>query len=337
MLTSTSNSSSRRPEKLWRRSWVLAVVFSIVILVIWEHFNVKSNLWKIGTNDSEILWSEKRILASQLGANSIILLGASRIQLGVDVSLLEQLTGKNVVQLAIDGNPYMSIFEDLANDESIIGTVIIATNVTGLVKGSNSKNRASKYLNYYRSITNDLYRFDTIEALLSSSVKRYSMALSGFVTPYKWFFWPEDRLHQAGYLTFNSDRSVDADYSKVDIDLVYRNRVDRHLGSVKQVSFKKISGFKAKLLQVNHLVAKIKERGGRVVFVRFPTSKRIWEIDEVRYPKEVYWDVFSELSIARAEHFKDFESLSGFDLPDGSHLDQKNKVEFTENLAKIFF
>jgi len=337
VLTSTSNSSSRRPAKLWKRSWLLALVFSIVTLVAWHHFNIENALWKIGTNDSEALWSEKRILASQLGSSSIVLLGASRIQLGVDVSLLEKLTGKNVVQLAIDGNPFMSILEDLANDESIVGTVIIATNITGLVKGRNQDNRAQKYLNYYHARTNDLYRFETIEALLTSNINKYTYALSGFVTPYKWFFWPEGRLYQAGYLKFNSDRSVDADYSKVDINKIYSNRIERHLGTLKQVSFREIPEFENKIQQVNQLVSKIKVRGGKVAFVRFPTSKKIWQIDEGRYPKEVYWDAFSELSVAKTVHFKDFDLLSGFDLPDGSHLDQRDKVKFTENLVKVIF
>ena len=337
MHISTSNSSSRRPAKLWKRSWLLALVLTLVTLFAWQCFNIDNALWKIGTNDSEALWAEKRILASQLGVSSIVLIGASRIQLGVEVSVLEKLTGKSVVQLAIDGNPYMSILEDLAHDELIIGTVIVATNVAGLVKDRNPDNRAKKYLSYYHSRVNDLYRFETIEAFLTSNIIRYTYSISGFVTPYKWLFWPENRLHQAGYLKFNSDRSVDADYSKVNVEQVYSKRIERHLGAQKQIVFRKISEFESKIQEVNRLVSKVKERGGEVIFVRFPTSKRIWEIDEGRYPKEVYWDVFSELSVAETVHFKDFEALSGFDLPDGSHLDQKDKVKFTENLAEILF
>ena len=109
------------------------------------------------------------------------------------------------------------------------------------------------------------------------------------------------------------------------------------MGTLKQVSFRKITGFENKIQQVNRLVTKIKARGGKVVFVRFPTSKKIWKIDEGRYPKEVYWDTFSKLSIAETVHFKDFDLLSGFDLPDGSHLDQRDKVKFTENLVKVIF
>jgi hypothetical protein len=109
------------------------------------------------------------------------------------------------------------------------------------------------------------------------------------------------------------------------------------MGDSQDISVQKIKGFKDRIHYINELVSAIEKRGGKVVFVRFPTSKKIWDIDEGRFPKSLYWDVFAELSLAKTLHFKDFESLSGFDLPDGSHLDQKDKVEFTENLAEIIF
>jgi len=333
----TSNSSSRRPKRYWRRTMLLVLILTSMALFFWDAYNDSYSLWKVGTNDSKRLWAEKRISASQLGENGLILVGASRIQLGVDMSSLSKLAEKKIVQLAIDGNPYMSILEDLAADDSIVGTIIISSTVLGLSKDNNLKNRAHQYLSYYHSIVNSFYRFESIEALLSSKLHSYIRSVSNFVTPYKWVVWPSERLVRAGYLTFNSDRSVDADYSLIDQNFIYTKRIKRHLGASEDLSLKLIPRFEDNIAYVNHLVSKIMGRGGRVLFIRFPTSKKIWEIDEARYPKKQYWDVFAKKTIARAVHFKDFDILSGFDLPDGSHLDQRDKITFTENLSEIIF
>lgn len=337
MHTSTSNSSTRRPPSYWRRTWLLTIVLLGFIFFSWEFYNVAHSLWRTGTNDSESLWAEKRISASQLGEAGIVLIGASRIQLGVDIPELQHLTGQKVVQLAIDGNPYMAVLEDLAADEAFLSTVVVSTTVEGLLKDQNTKNRAHQYLKHYHSITNGLYRFETIEAVLVSMSHRYIYSLSNFVTPYKRIVWPKERLIQAGYLQFNSDRSVDANYSLVDIDKIYADRVKRHLGGEIDAVFRPVPKFEENIEYVNSLVSKIMDRGGRVIFVRFPTGKGVWEIDETRYPKKVYWEKFAELSLSRTVHFEDYESLSDFDLPDGSHLDRADKVEFTQKLSKIIF
>ncbi len=337
MPISISNSSTRRPTQFWLRTWVFVCALSGFSFIGWEFFNVANSLWRTGTNDSERLWAEKRIEASQLGTAGIVLIGASRIQLGIDTLLLQKMTGQKVIQLAIDGNPYISVLEDLATDESILGTIIVSTTVNGLLNSQNQKNRASQYLNYYHSISTHLFRFDTVEAKLTAILRRYFRSRSNFVTPYKWALWPKDRLAQAGYLKFNSDRSVEANYSLVDVGKMYSDRVKRHLGEESEAVYRSIPKFEDNIKHVNTLLTKIMSRGGRVVFVRFPTDKQIWEIDDTRYPKKLYWDKFAQLSIARTVHFGDYPSLSGFNLPDGSHLDQSDKKEFTRELSNILF
>lgn len=333
----TSNSSTRRPAQYWLRTWMLVFALSSLSFIGWEAYNTTHSLWRIGTNDSERLWAEKRIEARLLGKSGIVLLGASRIQLGIDIPLLQRITQQKIVQLAIDGTPYLSILEDLADDDSISGTIIISTTVEGLLKNQNRNNRASEYLQYYHSLISNVYRFEAIEVKINSILRQYVRSLSNFVTPYKWVLWSKVRLSQAGYLKFNSDRSVDADYSLVNVEKMYAARVKRHLGSEVEATYRSIPKFDESIDYINTLVSKITERGGRVVFVRFPTDKQVWEIDETRYPKKVYWGRFEQLSVAPTVHFANHPSLSGFDLPDGSHLDRRDKKQFTRQLSSIIF
>ena len=70
-------------------------------------------------------------------------------------------------------------------------------------------------------------------------------------------------------------------------------------------------------------------RGGRVVFVRFPTSGAGSEVDKRNFPKADFWDVFEKASGALVLHHEDVPRLRGFTTPDWSHLDQVDAARFT--------
>ena len=83
---------------------------------------------------------------------------------------------------------------------------------------------------------------------------------------------------------------------------------------------------------IERAVDAIQSRGGRVVFVRFPTSGEMLALSRRVYPKEIYWDRFAATTSAAMVHFLDVPSLSKFDCPDLSHLDRRDAVRFTEGL-----
>lgn len=79
-------------------------------------------------------------------------------------------------------------------------------------------------------------------------------------------------------------------------------------------------------------VARLKARGGHVALVRFPTSGN-WRANErVRWPRARYWDRIARDSGAVTLHFDDEEILGKFDLPDQSHIDQRDRPAFTSAL-----
>lgn len=86
---------------------------------------------------------------------------------------------------------------------------------------------------------------------------------------------------------------------------------------------------------VEQQVEKIQGRGGRVVFIRMPSSGEVRRIEFLTWPREKYWDQFAASIAAPAIHFEDYPSLSGFNCPDGSHLDENSARQFTRNLLKI--
>jgi len=82
-------------------------------------------------------------------------------------------------------------------------------------------------------------------------------------------------------------------------------------------------------------IEKFTKRGGKVVFVRMPVDKKRWYYEKKKMPVDKYWNFFlSELQVSGI-HFSEHEGLRKFRLPDTSHLDWKDREEFTKNLVSL--
>lgn len=78
----------------------------------------------------------------------------------------------------------------------------------------------------------------------------------------------------------------------------------------------------------------IENRGGRLVFLCFPISGKLWEIEEKRYPKEFFWDHAARQSPIEMIHFHDVPDAADFECPDASHLNYDDAEQFTKMLAE---
>jgi len=146
------------------------------------------------------------------------------------------------------------------------------------------------------------------------------------------------------------DRSRMADYTLVEMPDYYYKRVARTLGdevlaptsNPKEVLDRRVAALRPLdnkvLLAGAHatraMISKIESRGGRVLFVAMPTSGMVREIDERNYPREQFWDRFVDIVGVPAVRSSDNPTLAGFTCPDGSHLDFRDRVQFTIAMAR---
>lgn len=84
------------------------------------------------------------------------------------------------------------------------------------------------------------------------------------------------------------------------------------------------------------LIERIQSRGGKVIFVAYPLSGDIWELNEKAFPRKDFWNSFALKTSAQTIHFKDYPELQ-FELPDGSHLDSRDSSAYTKALMEIIF
>ncbi|ROZ79137.1 hypothetical protein EEB15_05555 [Ramlibacter sp. WS9] len=305
-------------------------------------------------HDTQALWLKERERASALGKRALILVGASRIQLDIDLDILRRTTGLEPVQLAIDGSSYVPVLEGLAHDPSIRGTVVL-----DLIPGPVSLERQSSGASHdfqaeYETSADGKIRWPTyrdIDARMSDAMRNHLINYADGGRPWDAF---QNRIINPEatpqYLSTFADRSRRADYQRVKMPDFYLSRVLRHLGNPPEIDTslpadrlaQKVEDYVSRLeptaasaqttkglVDLERTVAAIQSRGGKVIIVSLPTSGLVHEADTRRFPKSLYWDRVAATTSAHAIHSQEHPELSRFACPDGSHLDQRDVPAFT--------
>ncbi len=356
MLSSTSSSDERRPAVgRWGRSWLLALGLTALVTGGAEVY-LRSKAYAPSMADSAALWVQQRVRVDQASSPPVVALGASRIQLGLDLAVLASRTGAPAIQLAIDGSSFVPVLQQLAEDENFTGTVLVSLSEP-ILEEPWREERTRDWLAAYTSMSRRL-RFNPFplwEVRMETFVNSHLALRTEGAPPYVILRNALTRpgLYK-GYLTTRDTRERLGDYTLVRQPQFYAARVMRHFGEQQVISgsvnfeqFQQAYGeaiealqprdgarFLTVLKRIMTAVAAIEQRGGRVIFIRFPTDKLVWQIDQRRFPRERFWRPLAERH-PRTIHFQDYPELARFSLPDGSHLDTRDRAAFTAALADV--
>lgn len=111
------------------------VLLVILLLVLADLVFPRDRLYDSSVTDDVALWINERSRLYGAGRRSVVLIGASRIQVGVDLDTFALKTGIRPVQLAINGNSPLPVLENLAQDVDFSGTVICSITGAGPLRG----------------------------------------------------------------------------------------------------------------------------------------------------------------------------------------------------------
>jgi hypothetical protein len=92
-------------------------------------------------------------------------------------------------------------------------------------------------------------------------------------------------------------------------------------------------GIQKRFADVTAAVEKIRARGGKIVFVRFPHTGGLKELENKIMPREKSWDPLLQMTKTPGIYYSDFPELSGFNCPEWSHLTAGDSVEFSKRLV----
>jgi hypothetical protein len=80
------------------------------------------------------------------------------------------------------------------------------------------------------------------------------------------------------------------------------------------------AAIEARFHDVATAVEKLRARGGKIVFVRFPNSGDLKKLEDRETPRAGIWDRMIKETGAPGIYYEDYPELSGFNCPEWSHL-----------------
>jgi hypothetical protein len=337
------------PPAPWRG---ISVVISLVVIAATTAGELYCRSLGYGPtlNDNDDFWAAAR---RRVQPESIVIVGDSRAWFDVDLDEFQKGLGKRPIQLAMAGSTAFPVLDDLAKDERFHGTVICSF-VPGLFfapPGSPPMDRAEKGVKRYHNQTpaqrvseylampleehlaflkpDDL----SLEALLQKLPipNRRGALVPPIFPPY---FEVVD--HERRARMWEKCAEPGSELAK---------RVQQIWGPLftpppppsfipRDVFFAEMKkGIEKRFADVAGAIGKIRARGGKIVFVRFPHTGGLKELEERLTPRAQTWEPLLKMTNSPGIYYSDFPELSGFDCPEWSHLTAGDSVEFSKRLV----
>ena len=322
------------PDRPWGRIALMALVLTVVMIAGWEALWRHEQFQPGDVKDTNAAWAEQRRHAV---GDATVLIGTSRNLYDVDLDVWQKTTGARPVQLSMAGTSPRFILADLANDPKFHG-LVISDMVTGMFY-TTFAGRGAAALPYYQHETPSQraghflsippeYVFAYIDDQTRPKELWRRLELPtrpgqppAMVDPYKIEIGKPDRNSEMWVRELN--------------DQAYRERSIAIWGNLfkPQPGAPPIDPPKV-IAEVAANVAKIRARGGNVVFVMHPQGGFLAE-GEKHLPRAVFWDGLLAKSGTAGVRYDDYPQLQGFRTPELSHLHPRDAEVYTARLAPL--
>jgi hypothetical protein len=337
------------PPAPWRG---IAVAVSLVVLIAttaWELY-ARSLGYRPTLNDNEDLWTAAR---RKVQPESTVIVGDSRAWFDVDLDEFQKGLGQRPIQLAMAGSTAWPVLDDLAKDTNFHGTVICSF-VPGLFfapSNSPPMERAGKGVKRYHNQTPAQRMSEYLALPLEEHIaflKPDDLSLEGLLNQlpipnrpgalvpptFPPYFQTEDRERRARMWEKCAEPGSKLAKRIQQIWLPLFTPPPPPTFVPKDVFFAEMKkGIEKRFAAVTDAVEKIRGRGGKIVFVRFPHTGDLKELEDRLTPRAQTWDPLLKMTSAPGIYYSDFPELSGFDCPEWSHLSAGDSVEFTKRLV----
>jgi len=336
------------PQLPWRGITVAVVLIVIAAASAWEIY-CRSIGYGPTLNDNEDLWTSAR---QRVKPESIVIIGDSRGWYDLDLDELEKGLGKRPVQLAMGGSCAYPVLADLANDENFHGTIICSVvprlfvappgtppmeRAEKTVRRSHTQTPAQRASQYFAMPLEEHVAFLKQEELtLDDLLKRLPIPNRPYalvpprLPPY---FGTLDRERRARMIEkcARPGSGLARMIQQIWIPLFTPPPPPTY---IPEEEFAKTMGqaINQRFNDVAAAVQKLRARGGKIVFVRFPYSGGLKKLEDRETPRAGIWDRVLKDTGAPGIHYEDFPDLAGFNCPEWSHLSAGDSVEFSKRL-----
>jgi hypothetical protein len=336
--------------------WVLLALLSVVITggltLGWELY-CRSLGYGPSLNDSTDLWASRRMVLDEEPGRTV-LIGSSRILFDFDMDVYEQGMGERPLQLATVGTNPLPYLEDLADHPQFSGTVIVGV-VPSLfmAPGGPPMEASKKHLDRYRNWSPTQRIGHHIARVLErrlAFLNQEDLTLNQLLLKLKFpnrekvkvppelppYFHDIDEERQGGMTDFAANNTaLQQRIQQIWLPLFTPPPPKKGLSLEEQNAERKKAG-KHILDRAKKAVDTIRARGGKVIFLRLPSTGELRALENKHTPRSKVWDRLLQTTAAPGIHFEDYPQLTGFDCPEWSHLNKKDAAEFTRRLIPLF-
>jgi hypothetical protein len=336
------------PQVPSRGITVVVVLIVIAATAGWE-FYCRSIGYGPTLNDNEDLWTMAR---QRVKPESVVIIGDSRAWYDLDLDELEKEFGKRPVQLAMGGGCAYPVLADLANDENFHGTIICSVvprlfvappgsppmeRAEKAVRRSHTQTPAQRVSQYLAMPLEEHVAFLKQEELtLDDLLKRLPIPNRPYaqvrprLPPY---FGTLDRERRARMIEecARPGSELARMIQQIWIPLFTPPPPPTY---IPKEEFAKTMGqaINQRFNDVAAAVQKLRARGGKIVFVRFPYSGELKKLEDRETPRAGIWNRLIKDSGAPGIYYEDHPELNGFNCPEWSHLSAGDSVEFSKRL-----
>lgn len=348
MPSSTSSFDFQRPipARPWRGLLLATLLVTALGTVAWE-IRARALGYAPTLNDTPDVWADRR---EAVRPDSLVIIGDSRALFDLDLDVLEQGLGRRPVQLALVGSCAYPVLENLADDESFHGTVIASLiPAMWLVPPPAPPYKNSlKALHRYRDRTlahragNQLGLFlEEHVAFLKQDDLTLAQLLKDLPVPNRAVYHGPPRLPPY-FATMDRERQTRMTEAAARpgplqdrikfgwAPLFTPPPMPAHTPPAVLEDIGR--AVEARFGQTALAVKKIRARGGEVVFVRFPHSGPLKELEDRDAPRAGAWTRLMQETQSPNIYYSDHPELI-FDCPEWSHLSGPDATEFSKRLV----
>jgi hypothetical protein len=324
--------------RLAAMGWMVLVLVTAG-MIAWE-FQMRSLGLQAGDlDDGPSHWAVERRKVETGDHDDVVIFGSSRLLFDTDLDAWEQITGRRPIQLALPGTNPRPFLVRFANESDFAGLVVVDVTpelyfsalVSALPEFRNVQDfwleespsqrfghQVGLALSRHLAFLEDQYTLTTLIERIE--IPNRKGVRGPWLAPWKLSESMEDRQTRLWPRLETDERLRDhavkvwmaRDRGKLDAALL-----ERAIDESRQA------------------IAKIRARGGFVVFVRPPSTGAYYEREARNTPRGATWDRLIRETGAFGIHFDDYPEMQGLELPELSHLSPEAATRFTSAYVNV--
>lgn len=330
-----------------KKSLLITLTLSILSIGAWELY-WRSQGYFPDLDDDKFLWANTRAKVDQATSNEVVLIGSSRVLFDIQLDQWQKQTGVKPIQLANAGASPLPVFHDIVENTDFNGTVVVGV-TPGLFFSTTYPEaapwkRAASRTEFYK---NQTYA-QQLNYRLSIPLQKSFAFISNDEEE-----WYDDinlkallrtiklpgRTKYSDFPPFNRFQDIDINRNvrmkdRMLTDTAFANSVKAVWKGMTDEDFPPPDKDGTIAFFLKDL-EKLKARGGKVILLRLPSSGIFHDLESKVLPRKDFWDVLVQKANVPAYYYSDYNELSGFELPEWSHLSGPDAIVFTERLVKI--